>query len=140
MVWIIAAGIVLALIVIGALASRRPTVEGLLEAAARGDIPVVDRSDEADGEMTDEQAAIVTQVGRFLLAGKLDPAVAFINGHLPKAAGSFRAELLSQRGGVAWMRKDYAAALADYEEAARLDPASETHRENLAEARQKTRK
>ncbi len=107
----------------------------LMREVLDGNLKVVE---ERDGpEMSDDQAAQINEIGRLLLKGKPQDAVAVATRHLESAEGDFRVDLLGQRGGANFMAKQYAEAVEDYLACTQLQPDRSEHFANLAEAQEK---
>jgi tetratricopeptide (TPR) repeat protein len=91
-------------------------------------------SEEIGGEKSGAYTDVINKVGKCMLKGNLDEALTLLNDAIPTATlNGDKADLLNQRGGVYFMKKDYEAAIKDYAESVTLEPGITTHKTNLAE-------
>lgn len=101
-------------------------------------VDLEDSGPRSAGELTDEQSALVTKAGRAMAFGGADKALAMLDEALAAgAAGRFRIDLLSQRGGAYSIKGEHEKARADYQACCEAEPDCTMHFTNLAEALEK---
>jgi len=101
-------------------------------------VDLEDAGPRSAGELTAEQAALVTKAGRAMVFGGPDKALEMIDAALSAgAAGRFRVDLLSQRGAALSLKNDHEAARADYQTCCELEPDCAMHFTSLAEELEK---
>lgn len=83
-------------------------------------------------DTTTDVKVIIAKVNSFVMANKLDEAMAYLQPKLKKCTGTDKAAVLNEIGGVYFLKDDPDNAVANYLAASDLDPSNAQYLTNVA--------